>query len=124
MEGKIIEAISHVRNKNKQRVTKERIFTSITKTSKSINQGKLMEAFEFKKAATRGALYEKVLLEILQNSQENNCARISFFPEFLNLRPATLLKKRLWHRCFPVNFTKFLRTPFLQSTSGRLLLNL
>ena len=23
----------------------------------------------------------------------------------------TLLKKRLWHRCFPVNFTKFSRTP-------------
>ena len=29
----------------------------------------------------------------------------------------TLLKKRLWHRCFPVNFAKFLRTPFLQNTS-------
>ena len=28
------------------------------------------------------------------------------------LRPATLLKKRLWHRCFLVNFAKFLRTPF------------
>ena len=26
--------------------------------------------------------------------------------------PATLLEKRLWHRCFPVNFAKFLRTPF------------
>ena len=26
--------------------------------------------------------------------------------------PATLLKKRLWHRCFPVNFAKFPRTPF------------
>ena len=38
------------------------------------------------------------------------------------LRPATLLKKRLWHRCFPVNFVKFLRTPFLQNASGRLLL--
>ena len=25
-------------------------------------------------------------------------------------RPATLLKKRLWHRCFPANFAKFLRT--------------
>ena len=24
----------------------------------------------------------------------------------------TLLKKRLYHRCFPVNFVKFLRTPF------------
>ena len=23
-----------------------------------------------------------------------------------------LLKKRLWNRCFPVNFVKFLRTPF------------
>ena len=31
------------------------------------------------------------------------------------LEPATLLKKRLWHRCFPVNFVKFLRTPFLRT---------
>ena len=29
-----------------------------------------------------------------------------------DLRPAVSLKKRLWHRCFPVNFVKFLRTPF------------
>ena len=35
---------------------------------------------------------------------------------------ATLLKKRLWHRCFPVNFAKFLRTLFSQNTSGQLLL--
>ena len=34
------------------------------------------------------------------------------------LRPATLLKKSLWHMCFPVNFKKFLRTSFLQNTSG------
>ena len=31
---------------------------------------------------------------------------------------------RLWHRCFPVNFAKFPRTPFLQKTSERLLLTL
>ena len=30
----------------------------------------------------------------------------------------------LRHRGFPVNFVKFLRTPFLQNTSGRLLLKL
>ena len=30
---------------------------------------------------------------------------------------ATLLKKRFWHRCFPVNFSKFSRAPFLQNTS-------
>ena len=28
------------------------------------------------------------------------------------------LKKRLCHRCFPVNFAKFLRTPLLQNTSS------
>ena len=37
-------------------------------------------------------------------------------------RSATLFKKSLWHRCYPVNFAKFLRTLFLQKTSGRLLL--
>ena len=46
-----------------------------------------------------------------------------FFNKVAGLRPATLLKKRLWRRCFPVNFAKFLKTPFLQNTSGRLLLN-
>ena len=40
-----------------------------------------------------------------------------------SLRPATLLKKRLWHSCFPVNFAKFPKTPFLQNNSGRLLLS-
>ena len=27
---------------------------------------------------------------------------------------ATLLKKRLWHKCFPVNFDKFLTTPLTE----------
>ena len=35
-----------------------------------------------------------------------------------HLRSETLLKKKLWHSCFPVNFAKFLRTPLLQNTSG------
>ena len=28
-----------------------------------------------------------------------------------------------WYRCFPVNYAKFQRTPFLQKTSGRTLLS-
>ena len=36
-----------------------------------------------------------------------------FFNKVAGLRPATLLKKRLWHRCFLANFAKFLRAPFL-----------
>ena len=58
--------------------------------------------------------------EILQNSQENTCARVYFLIK-LQARPVTL-KKRLWHRCLPVIFVKYLRTPFLQNTPGRLLL--
>ena len=42
---------------------------------------------------------------------------------FLNQVPGlTLCKMRFWHRFFPVNFVKFLRTPFSQNTSGLLLL--
>ena len=53
-------------------------------------------------AATRGVLCEKVFLEISHNSQEN--------------------KKDTLAQVFFVNFVKFLRTPFLQNTSRRLLL--
>ena len=36
-----------------------------------------------------------------------------FTAKHLCQRPVNLFKKRLWHRCFPVNFAKLLRTPFL-----------
>ena len=42
--------------------------------------------------ATRGVLQEKVSLEILQNSQENNCARFSFL---INLQASSL---KLYHK--------------------------
>ena len=44
-------------------------------------------------------------------------------PLFNRVADATLLKRRLWHRRFPVNIAKFLRTPFLQNTSEKLLLH-
>ena len=51
---------------------------------------------------------EKGVFEILQN-----------FNNLAGLRPATtLLEKKLWHRCFPVNVMKFLKTPFSRCTSG------
>ena len=39
-------------------------------------------------------------------------------------RLATLLKRRLWHRCFPVNFSKFPRTRLFTEQLRRLLLYL
>ena len=41
-----------------------------------------------------------------------------YFNEVADLRPVTLLKKRLWRMCFPVNLATFLRIPFLQNSSG------
>ena len=46
-----------------------------------------------------------MFLDILQNSQENTCARVSILIKLLT-RPATSLKYRFWHRYFPVNFPK------------------
>ena len=54
-------------------------------------------------AATSGVPVKKVFLEISQNSQENPFYQRLFFNN---------QKKSIWHRCFPVNFTKFLRTSF------------
>ena len=52
-----------------------------------------------------------IILELLKSSE-------NMFSVDLGLQPATLLRKRLRHRCFHVNFAKFLRTLFLQNTSA------
>ena len=46
-----------MRNKKKQRVTKERIFNFITKTNTSIDQGQLIETFESMKG--NGVIFNK-----------------------------------------------------------------
>ena len=45
-----------------------------------------------------------------------------FLNKVAGLKPVTLLKKRLWHRCFLVNFTKFLRKLFFKEHLRWLLL--
>ena len=44
------------------------------------------------------------------------------YNEVAGLEHATLFKKRPWHRCFPVNFVKFLRTRFFKERLRWLLL--
>ena len=68
------------------------------------------------KAATGGVMWKKIFWKILQNSEESTCVGVCFLIQL------QALGQRLQHRCFPVNFAKFLRTHFLQNTSGRLLL--
>ena len=52
-----------------------------------------------------------VLKNFIKFTGKHLCQSL-FFNEVAGLRPATSLKKRLWHRCFPFNFAKFLRTSF------------
>ena len=52
-----------------------------------------------------------VLINFTKFTGKHLCQSL-FFNKVAALRPATLLKAKLWHRCFPVNFTKFLRTHF------------
>ena len=53
-----------------------------------------------------------VLRNIAKFIGEHLCQSL-FFNKVAFLRLSTLLKKRLWPRCFPANFMKALRTPFL-----------
>ena len=53
----------------------------------------------------------RIIFKISQNPQNNNCAWVSFLMNLLALA-SKFIKKRLWYMCFPVNFAKFLKTPF------------
>ena len=46
-------------------------------------------------------------LEISQKLSGKHLCQILFLSKVARLRPATLLQKELWHRCFPINFAKF-----------------
>ena len=46
---------------------------------------------------------------------KHKCQSLSF-NKVARLRPATFLKKRLWYKCFPVNFAEFLRTSIFYRT--------
>ena len=41
-----------------------------------------------------------------------------FFNRVADLQASNCIKKRLQHRCFPVNICEIFRTPFLQNASG------
>ena len=57
-----------------------------------------------KQAVAQRYSIKHVFLEISQIHKKTTVTESLF-------RPATLLKARLWHICFHVNFAKFLRTP-------------
>ena len=79
--------------------------------------------YQLAEVVVPAVFYKKVFLKNSQNSHENKCVSL-FFNKVAGLRPATLLKKRSRHECFPVNFANFLKTLFLKEPLRWLLLNL
>ena len=65
---------------------------------------------------------KKLVLKNVAKFNGKHLCQSLFLNKVAGLRPATLLKKRLWYRCFPVNFAELLSTTFMRNTSGRLLL--
>ena len=65
--------------------------------------------FQNTEAATEG------FLENFTNLIGKRLCQSLFFNEVAGLKPANLLNKRLQHKCFSVNFVKFLRTTFFAS---------
>ena len=59
----------------------------------------------------RCSVKKGVLRNLVKFTGKHLCQNL-FSSKVTGLRPATLLKKGLWHGCFPVNFAKFLRTLF------------
>ena len=63
------------------------------------------------------------LRNFAKSTGKHLCQRL-FFNKVPGRRPATLFKKSLWHRHFPVNFAEILRTPFLTEHLRCLFLNM
>ena len=68
---------------------------------------------ELQKQSPRGVLQKKLFIEISKKFIGKHLRQSFFLNKVAALKSVVLLKKRLWHRSFPVNFEKSLRTPFL-----------
>ena len=73
------------------------------------------------KQPSKGFFKESVMRNFAEFTRKHLCRNL-FFDKVKLCRSSTSLKTSLQRRCFLVNFGKFVRTPFLQNTTGRLLL--
>ena len=67
------------------------------------------------RTVVRRCSVKKMFLKFSQYSQEYTSLGVS---NKVAGPKVNFIKKRLQYKCFPVNIGKFLRTPFLQNTSG------
>ena len=90
-----------------------KFFTRLRLQLSHLNEDKFRHKIQLVKISHLKVFCTKGVLRNFAKFSGKHLCQSLFFNKVAGLRPATLLKKRLWHRCFPVNFAKFLRTPFL-----------
>ena len=73
--------------------------------SRPISNFKHLQQRSFFRSSRSQMFFKQVFLKILQISQENTCAGVSY--KVASLQGCSFTKKRLLHRCFPVKFEKF-----------------
>ena len=73
----------------------------------------LLHFFTFRSSRPEIFCKKGVLRNFAKFTRKHLCESL-FFNNVAYLSLQLYLKKRLWHRCFPVNCAKFLRTPFLR----------
>ena len=125
--------------------TKKQIDAEIQATLKHASAGKLAEekirslslqiakidlnyklqllASEYQKQSPESVLRKRCSYKFLKIHRKAPLPK-SLFDKVAGLRLAFLLKKRFWHRCFPMNFAKYLGTLFLQKTSSSCFLDM
>ena len=103
-------------------ITFDSAFKSFRSSLKSDNMRrsilKVSKIFPKCRSSCQEVFCKKCVLRIFANFTGKHLCQSLFFNKFAGLRPATLSKKRLWHRCFPVRFAKFLSAAFFTEHSG------
>ena len=72
----------------------------------------ISQVVNFRNTCPRTFYKEGILRNPVKFTGKHLCQSL-FFNKFAGLRLANLFKNKLWNKCFPVNFGKILRTPFL-----------
>ena len=89
---------------------------------KTINYNSPMSLIFYRSSAPE-VFCEKGVLRNFTKCTGKHPYQSLFFNKFAGLGPATILNRRLWHRCFPVNFAKLLWTPLVTEHLWWLLLS-
>ena len=111
--------------KNKNQIRKSKLKNQYRKSKLRHNIGRFFNFFSqsgsYRSSHGRCSVKKGVPRNFAKFIWKHLCQSL-FLNKVADIWPATLFKKRLWHRCFHVNFAKFLRSPFFKKHLRWLLL--